>query len=175
MNFLARALTRFLEKNSYKYFYIERKNIYLSYNLLHLNRMKKIILLHLVVGCILLGCLASCTKPQKKQSDLVYNLHSKSLTLQDTSYFISVLYVLDNGKKDTAFVEFEDKLTHVHLKTLPNYRTKDASGNFDQLLTSTKLDFVVLLEPKDTKKGRKFFKFRTINPDSVGNIYAREW
>ncbi|GEM50769.1 hypothetical protein EB1_05590 [Empedobacter brevis NBRC 14943 = ATCC 43319] len=106
---------------------------------------------------------------------MVYNLHSKSLTLQDTSYFISVIHVLDNGKKDTAFVEFEDKLTQVHLKTLPNYLTKDISGNFDQLLTSTKLDFVVLLEPKDTKKGRKFFKFRTINPDSVGNIYGREW
>ncbi|WP_312314767.1 hypothetical protein [Empedobacter brevis] len=137
--------------------------------------MKKIILLHLVVGFILLGCLASCTKLQKKQNDLVYNLHSTTLTLQDTSYFISVIHVLDSGKKDTAFVEFEDKLTHVHLKTLPNYRTKDASGNLDQLLTSTKLDFVVLLKPKDTKKSGKFFKFRTVNPDSVGNIYGREW
>ena len=137
--------------------------------------MKKIILLHLVVCSILLGCLASCTKPKTKQSDLVYNLHSKSLTLKDTSYFISVIHVLDAGKKDTAFVEFEDKLTHVHLKTLPNYHTKDLSGNFDQLLTGTILDFIVLLEPKDTKKGRKFFKFRTIHPDSLGNIYGREW
>ncbi len=83
--------------------------------------------------------------------------------------------MFDNGKKDSAFVEFEDSLTHVNLKTLPNYRTKDVSGNFDQLLTSTKLDFIVLLEPKDTIKGGKFFKFRTINPDSLGNIYGREW
>lgn len=88
LNFQTRALTRFLEKRSYKYLYIERKNIYLSYN---------------------------------------------------------------------------------------NYRTKDVLGNFENILTSTKLDFVVLLEPKYTKKGRKFFKFRTINPDSVGNIYGREW
>lgn len=45
VTFQARALPRFLEKNLYKYPYIERKTIYLSYNLLHLNRMKKNILL----------------------------------------------------------------------------------------------------------------------------------
>ena len=133
--------------------------------------MKKII----VVCFILLGCLVSCNKPKEKESDLVYNQHSKSLILKDTSYYISTIQVIESEKKDTAFVEFADKLANVNLNTIPNYRTKEVLGNFDNMLTSNKLDFIVLLERKENKEEAKFFKFKTNNPDSHGNIYAREY
>ncbi len=130
----------------------------------------------IVVCCILIGSLASCEKPKEKKSDLVYNQHSKSLILTDTSYFISTIQILDTDKKDTAFVEFEDKLTTINLKTIPNYHTKEVIGNVDDILmSSNKLDFTILLEQKENKKSGKFFKFRTINPDSLGNIYAHEY